>query len=166
MLPAAVCHSCVMHAQVPTVLLLSHVRHACTSANSGTVRPAGKVLHQILYAMYSSDRAVQQRVATALARLAATADLKTVLTARKLCSCIRDRVEMLIVGYRLHATAVATEHGLHSVRGMSACWSTALADVMHMRAFPAGICRPAGAAGPGGHADGRQVRGAAAGGGR
>lgn len=39
---------------------------------------AGKVLHQTLYAMYSSDRAVQQRVATALARLAATADLKTV----------------------------------------------------------------------------------------
>ncbi len=38
----------------------------------------GKVLHQILYAMYSSDRAVQQRVATALARLAAPSDLKTV----------------------------------------------------------------------------------------
>ena len=36
----------------------------------------GKVLHQILYAMYSSDRAVQQRVATALSRLAAPADLK------------------------------------------------------------------------------------------
>lgn len=43
----------------------------------------GKVLHQTLYAMYSSDRAVQQRVATALARLAATADLKTAFVDRR-----------------------------------------------------------------------------------
>jgi hypothetical protein len=95
MLPAAVCHTCVMHAQVPTVLLLSHLRRACTSANSGTIRPAGKVLHQILYAMYSSDRAVQQRVATALARLAATADLKTVRAVRTRCCGTRLHVRII-----------------------------------------------------------------------
>ncbi len=38
----------------------------------------GKVLHQILYTMYSSERVIQQRVATALTRLAHSNDLKQV----------------------------------------------------------------------------------------
>jgi hypothetical protein len=113
----------------------SHLRQSCPSAKSAAVLPAGKVLHQILYAMYSSDRAVQQRVATALARLAATADLKTVRAVR-VCCCWDTS---------LHAAAPAN------------CTACLFAALTKLHLWPAGVCGPAGAAGPGGHADGRQV---------
>ena len=44
---------------------------------------AGKVLNQILYSMNCSDAVMQHRTATALARLAREADLKTVFVERK-----------------------------------------------------------------------------------
>lgn len=43
----------------------------------------GKVLNQILYSMNCSDPVMQHRTATALARLAREADLKTVFVDRK-----------------------------------------------------------------------------------
>ena len=43
----------------------------------------GKVLNQILYSMNCSDRAMQHRTATALARLAREQDLKLVFCERK-----------------------------------------------------------------------------------
>ncbi len=43
----------------------------------------GKVLHQTLYTMTSSDKLLQQRTATALARLAREEDLRTVFVDRK-----------------------------------------------------------------------------------
>ena len=132
------------HQATAACCCVSHLRQACTSAESAGVHSAGKVLHQILYAMYSSDRAVQQRVATALARLAATADLKTV-RAVHVCRC-RDT--------RPHAAE------------LTKLTAGPLAALTKLHLWPTGVCGPAGAAGPGGYADGRQVGGAAAGGGR
>ncbi len=43
----------------------------------------GKVLNQILYSMNCSDRAMQHRTATALARLAREQDLRLVFCERK-----------------------------------------------------------------------------------
>lgn len=43
----------------------------------------GKVLHQTLYSMASTDKVLQQRTATALARLAREEDLKTVFVDRR-----------------------------------------------------------------------------------
>lgn len=84
----------------------------------------GKVLHQILYTMYSGDISVQRCIAIALTRLATTNDLKQAFVDRR---ALHVLVDMLLDG-KSHATKSEAASALYDLTIKAN--ATALIDLM------------------------------------